>query len=181
MIGPVFPIIGGLLVLLFWLIFAFKKALSPSRILCVSLMILYVTAVVCLTLFPINYEESRTKSYNVIDNQLRLIPLGSTIDMLTNCIPLLCIVQIGGNFLMTIPFGILMPLVFKNKKLLFYIISFILFTVIIEFSQFMIGLCIGSFYRTTDIDDVIINSIGAMAGYGIYLLIPSRIKNKLKK
>ena len=82
---------------------------------------------------------------------------------------------------MTIPFGILMPLVFKNKKLLFYIISFILFTVIIEFSQFMIGLCIGSFYRTTDIDDVMINSIGAMAGYGIYLLIPSRIKNKLKK
>lgn len=71
-----------------------------------------------------------------------------------------------GNAAMFIPVGIIWPIVFKeldtHKKA---IAAGIGFSLVIEILQLPI------YDRVSDIDDLILNSIGFLAGYGIYLLV----------
>ncbi len=76
-----------------------------------------------------------------------------------------------GNTAMFIPLGIVWPSVFKELNTpLKAITAGVGFTLIIEIVQLL-------FYdRATDIDDVILNSLGYLIGYAIYLTV-----KKLKK
>ena len=72
---------------------------------------------------------------------------------------------------MTMPFGFLICVLFKkcrNIKATF--ISRVCFSLIIELSQFIISLFLGYTYKITDIDDLILNSFGALLGFFIYKL-----------
>lgn len=76
-----------------------------------------------------------------------------------------------GNILMFIPMGIFLALCLKkinNKNIFLYAI---LITIIIEFTQLIVG-------RSCDIDDLIMNSLGIIIGYFISNLI---LKIKKKK
>ena len=69
------------------------------------------------------------------------------------------------------PFGFLICVLFKkcrNIKAAF--ISGVCFSLIIELSQFIISLFLGYTYKITDIDDLILNTIGALLGFFIYKL-----------
>lgn len=73
--------------------------------------------------------------------------------------------QVIGNILMFIPLGFLLPLVFKSLssfKKNFQVIFF--FSLSIEFIQYFIG-------RSSDIDDLILNTLGGMVGYTIYFIV----------
>lgn len=83
--------------------------------------------------------------------------------------------NIIGNFVMFIPVGIVWPLCFK--KLDGFIktsVACIGFSLLIELTQL---LCEG---RHTDIDDLILNSMGAMTGAAVFFII-RKIKNNRKK
>lgn len=69
------------------------------------------------------------------------------------------------NVLLFIPLGFFMPMVFKNMRFFHKTlwISFLI-TVNVEFIQFFIG-------RSSDIDDIITNLLGAIIGYGIFHII----------
>ena len=71
-----------------------------------------------------------------------------------------------GNYTMFIPVGIVWPYVFKElNKPWKVILAGIGFSLLIELIQL-------PFYdRVSDIDDLILNSMGYFTGYGIYLLI----------
>lgn len=72
-------------------------------------------------------------------------------------------IQLFGNIVMFIPFGILTPIVIpKMNKTYFYVIITLLCIVMIEVIQFMF-VC-GNF----DIDDVLLNYLGALLSFGIY-------------
>lgn len=58
-------------------------------------------------------------------------------------------------------------------KLLIFALGF---TVLIETSQLVIDLYLNNMYRNVDIDDIILNGLGAYIGYGIYKIIPKKIK-----
>ena len=67
------------------------------------------------------------------------------------------------NLLMFIPMGMALPVLFKDKfnklwKILIFIICFIF---IVEIIQFL------TFCGSADIDDLILNTIGGIIGYGI--------------
>lgn len=71
-----------------------------------------------------------------------------------------------GNTTMFIPIGIIFPIVYKelntHKKA---IVAGVVFSLAIEISQLL-------FYdRCSDIDDLILNSLGYIVGYGILLLV----------
>ncbi|NEN80969.1 VanZ family protein, partial [Paenibacillus elgii] len=51
------------------------------------------------------------------------------------------------------------------------IISGILFGLCIELSQLIIGVGIGFFYRSLDVDDIISNTIGVILGYAFLTLL----------
>ena len=75
------------------------------------------------------------------------------------------ILNFVGNFAMFIPLGIVWPAVFKklnnHKKV---ILAGVGISLCIEILQ------LPFFDRVSDIDDLLLNSLGYLAGYGIYLL-----------
>lgn len=82
------------------------------------------------------------------------------------------IVNIIANVLMFSPMGFLMPLLWPRwqsaKKML---LAGLCFSVSIETTQLFIG-------RSTDIDDVILNVLGVMAGYWLYCLAAKLVTAK---
>lgn len=74
-------------------------------------------------------------------------------------------VNIISNFVIFIPFGFLLPCLWgKFKKLRVIAPVCLMFPVFIEFFQLFIN-------RHTDIDDVILNFLGGMFGWGAYSII----------
>lgn len=78
-----------------------------------------------------------------------------------------------GNIVLFIPYGIFTSMYTKIEKV-FHAVCLVLFaSVIVEVTQAMIG-------RVFDIDDIILNLIGGVVGFGIYSLI-SRIGDSIPK
>jgi glycopeptide antibiotics resistance protein len=74
--------------------------------------------------------------------------------------------QVIGNLVMLLPLGIYIPLLFPKLSGFFRIfIICLLVSVSIELMQLITNV------RSTDIDDVILNTSGAVVGYIIYKLI----------
>lgn len=84
--------------------------------------------------------------------------------------------QIAGNFIMLLPLGIYVPLLYRKFRKLsgfsaVLLISF-LTSVGIEALQ------LATSYRSTDVDDVILNTLGACAGFLIYQFFKLIIGNR---
>lgn len=71
--------------------------------------------------------------------------------------------QIGGNLVMLLPLGFLLPVIWKRfRHLIPVLLTALCLSVFIEFTQYVTGrgLC--------ELDDMIHNTIGAAAGYAIW-------------
>lgn len=81
------------------------------------------------------------------------------------------VLNVVGNTAMFVPIGIIWPLVFRqldsHKKVLAAGVGF---SLCIEILQ------LPFFDRVTDIDDLILNSMGFLIGYGLYLLVKKYVK-----
>ena len=74
--------------------------------------------------------------------------------------------QIVGNFIMLLPLGIYIPLMYKKISGFIYVTFLcMLVSAGIEIMQLVTN------FRVTDIDDVILNTLGAAVGYIIYTII----------
>ena len=84
--------------------------------------------------------------------------------------------QITGNFVMLLPLGIYLPLLYRRFRKLsgFFAVLIISFmtSVSIEILQ------LATSYRSTDIDDIILNTLGACAGFIIYQLLKLIVGSK---
>lgn len=70
--------------------------------------------------------------------------------------------QIISNILIFVPIGFLYPVVFKRLRRFWRTLAFVfLFSFAIEFLQYFIG-------RSADIDDLLQNTTGGIAGYAVY-------------
>jgi glycopeptide antibiotics resistance protein len=85
--------------------------------------------------------------------------------------------QVIGNSVMLLPLGIFIPLLFRRFS--GFIPAFficLLASICIELMQLITS------YRSTDIDDVILNTAGAVVGYFLYLLFrPAMSNNSVKE
>lgn len=79
------------------------------------------------------------------------------------------------NILLFIPFGMLCPLFTKKSYGIIYIFTGFLFSLLIECSQLLNN-------RSSDVDDLIMNTLGAIIGYIVYKLILEHFigKGKIK-
>ncbi|WP_052675766.1 VanZ family protein [Paenibacillus sp. IHBB 10380] len=106
---------------------------------------------------------------------LNLIPFASMIDMITDSIiSLIRLAQnIMGNIVLFIPLGIFLPLLYKrnNKAVL---LSGVGLSLLFEIVQFIFA--IGS----SDIDDIILNVLGTIAGLYIYRIIERILHNRIQ-
>lgn len=74
--------------------------------------------------------------------------------------------QIIGNFIMLLPLGIFLPLLYKKISNFFVVlVTSLLISTLIELLQLITS------FRSADVDDIFLNTLGACTGFIIYKLI----------
>src|SRR4029079_2399083 len=84
--------------------------------------------------------------------------------------------QILGNFVMLLPLGIYLPLFYTRLRKAYSFFAVLLICFLVSVSIELLQLATS--YRSTDIDDVILNTLGGGVGFIIYLLIKTIISPK---
>lgn len=173
MINYSLAIILGIIALAFYLVIAILKKVNKKKIVLTSIFICYLTVVAMITIFPIPLEKIE---YFGNKTWYNYIPFNSIKEVLANGLTKTAFLQIVGNILLSVPFGAYVIAVMKNKRWWKLLIFALGFTVLIESTQLVIDLYLNNMYRNVDIDDIILNALGAYIGYGIYKIIPKKIK-----
>ena len=143
----------------------------------VQLMLVYICIVVVVrfTFFPFGKVDGRIQplvfdAANAFPPRINLLPFVYMTDYPTIGEILLNFI---GNTLMFLPLGIVWPVVFKeldtHKKV---VLAGVGASALIEILQ------LPFFDRVSDIDDLILNSLGFLMGYGIYLLVKAVKRHK---
>lgn len=160
----------GVILLVVFLLIQFNKDKLLSVLTVSFLMGTYLLTVIGITLFPIP-----------IPSDINSINFNEQIPFVishVNVVPFqymgwfnikVLIFEIGMNFLLTIPFGFLINFFYKinwKNAIWVSIASGLAF----ETSQFILSLFFGV-YRTVDISDVILNTLGSFVGFFLYKIL----------
>ena len=146
----------------------------------VQLILVYICLVVVarFTFFPFGTVNGKIQplifdAATAFPPRINLIPFVNLLDYPKLSEVLLNVI---GNTAMFIPIGIIWPIVYKklntHKKV---IAAGVGFSLCIEVLQ------LPFFDRVTDIDDLIMNSLGFLMGYGLYLLVKQLVKKVSNK
>ncbi|WP_019241080.1 MULTISPECIES: VanZ family protein [Bacillus] len=148
------------------------------------LFIIYILMMISVTLLPlgirmdgvqldvrrsINFIPMRDIFHNI--KQIGVAYDGDTAFMIN-----LIIRNVGGNILLLMPLGVLVPLLFNRfrSNIRIFLLGFMI-SAAIEFLQ-LIEIMLGAVIRTVDIDDIICNVFGIMIGYSIYKILSILVK-----
>ena len=151
-----------------------SKSISLRRELQLLLVYICLIVVARFTFFPFSKVDGRIQpllfdAALIFPPRINLLPL---VYLLDYEIRREALVNVIGNTAMFIPIGIVWPGVFRkldsHKKV---IAAGVGFSLCIEILQ------LPFFDRVSDIDDLLLNSLGFLAGYGIYLLV-SKLRKK---
>ncbi|MGG3641151.1 VanZ family protein [Bacillus gobiensis] len=149
----------------------FKRArYSLERSIFILTTFVYFSGLISVTLFPIPID-ARLIADNILggfEEQNNYIPLNSIIGILNTGFESMILTQLGGNLILLFPLGCLMPLLSKFNTLKKILLLGFLVSLLIELLQFGISQLIGLTYRSVDIDDILLNTLGAYMGYIAY-------------
>ncbi len=159
--------------------FVYKKQHNISWKRELQLMLVYICIIVVarFTFFPFSKVEGKIQPliFDVATMFPPRVNLAPMVNLLDYEIFRELLINVIGNTAMFIPVGVIWPSVFKkldtHKKV---IAAGVGFSLCIEILQ------LPFFDRVTDIDDLILNALGYLIGYGLYLLVKA-IKNKFHK
>lgn len=84
--------------------------------------------------------------------------------------------NLAGNVLVFVPFGFLFPMVFKNGKS-FFIMLLNAFVFVLGIEVFQLFSAFGAF----DVDDILLNCLGAAIGYVVYKGVLSGCKKRKER
>ncbi|CAH1055553.1 VanZ family protein [Paenibacillus pseudetheri] len=133
------------------------------------MFIVYLLVLVRIVLFK------DTQIYNLFvmighgQRVLNIIPFASTFEMMRTIGLLHNLQNIAGNFAVFFPMGIFIPLL-MNKGFKQTVVIVIGISVSIEVVQYILAIGI------SDIDDVILNTVGAIVGWSVFQYIKGKIK-----
>jgi glycopeptide antibiotics resistance protein len=91
--------------------------------------------------------------------------------------------QILGNLMLLFPLGFFLPLLYKVSSIKKFIFISFLITLFIEVTQLFVSFVTPwtvVYARSFDVDDLILNTLGAVAGYYAFIAIQSGLKKKKK-
>jgi glycopeptide antibiotics resistance protein len=161
-------------------IFAFQKSFNWFRECIKLLFFLYILMVISVTLFPITIGTGPglAPSYRSL-NFIPLITILANISQIgtayggdTLFMIQLILKNVGGNILLFMPLGFLLPILWERfKRLKNTVLIALLVSVCIESLQLLELRLNIAFARAVDIDDVICNVFGAFLGYLLYRLL----------
>lgn len=155
----------GLIIALIFGIFAYaqRAKLDKWQVLLLGLFCAYVGLLYSVTGVPSLYDisvfyQSHWLAY------VNLFPFSQTVNVIDYVL----------NIVLFIPLGILLPLGWSQyRSLRSVLLAGILCSGWIEVVQLLN-------HRITDIDDLLMNVLGAVLGYGLYRLLPKRVQRVFK-
>ncbi len=172
---PLEGMLVGFILFLMWYPFSFKKN-KFFRNLCIASLFVYVGAIVSLTMIyapPWNWNISANGTTYALSS-VKLTPFESSIIIFQNCKNMGnyrdFIWLIGGNTIMLMPLGILVPLISKKYGLFRISLLAMAVSLGIELMQLGSNILLGTVLRTVEIDDFIQNTVGCIIAYLIFAL-----------
>jgi glycopeptide antibiotics resistance protein len=166
---------GGILycmvaVVIMFIINLKRKPLSDNLIL--TTFYTYLALVVGVTLFPLPVDKDIIRRLAEFTLENNYIPFVSIYRFYTSAPVYVWTRQLLGNIIMVMPFGFLLGVISK-KGITFksVLIRTMIFSLSIEIAQILLGAILGGRYKVTDIDDIILNTIGGVLGYLIFKLV----------
>jgi len=141
----------------------------------VLLFTIYLFAFLSITIFPISfrkiYESGSFVSINLIPFKYVIRSIGTIGERYSGDIAFhvgLIAKNVIGNLLLLFPFGLAVPVLWKNTDKLSYRVLYgltLTFAIeCIQFIQMYFGLSMG---RVVDVDDIILNALGFIIGYSV--------------
>lgn len=126
---------------------------SRKQFFAMLVLYIYIVGVYHLTGAGTIYDGLRYK-LELRQDQINVIPFSLNIDIVVYFL----------NILLFVPMGLLAPIIWKSMNKLTNIIGIgFFFTLLIEISQLLN-------HRRTDIDDILLNVLGAVIGFGFFKL-----------
>lgn len=163
-----FPFLAGLGILVTVSVIVWHKNRNVSYLICCILFGLYLLVLTGLTLFPMPVSSPvERQSVTSILSRINLVPFrfGRLFSLHPNVISY----EILGNIVLTIPFGF--GIIFIAPKTARRIVGWVPgIGFAIEFTQLLASIATGFSYRGIDINDVILNDLGALIGFGLFRL-----------
>lgn len=155
-----------LLYFIFALGLLFRKT-SLKSFLFLSVFFSYCIAVLSLTFFPVPLEGVEDFIDAGIESHNNFVPLASVLDILSHNPLHVILTQLLGNIALFVPMGFLLPFFLKGnfKKTL---ALGVLASLCIELGQLLVSSIIAYTYKITDVDDLILNTLGLLFGYACY-------------
>ncbi|MBL4931185.1 VanZ family protein [Clostridium paridis] len=147
----------------------------------IVLLFIYLIVLISVTLLPLFIN---TSGRTMLDRpEPNIVPVFNTVkDMINARMDLrhymieFWIINILGNLILLAPLSVLAPII-TNKFRSYRSVILLCFSVslLIEFLQY-ISYYLGNF-RSVDIDDVILNTLGALIGFSIFKILNKRVEN----
>lgn len=153
--------------LVFWMTRSWRRTNSKPREILLAVFVAYCAGLAALTLFPANFWtfSGQTKLFSPWETALsnlahlpQMLTPFHEIDRVLRRRTYWGIFLLAGNIAMFLPIGFFPALLWKNWKWWKSLLAGFCASCTIEFVQLFIG-------RSTDVDDVILNSAGALAGF----------------
>lgn len=150
-----------------------QRKISWLRELQLLLVYICILVVVRFTFIPFSKVDGQLQPLlfdpsRIFPPRINLIPMVHLMDY-----PVFreAVVNFVGNTAMFIPLGIIWPIVYKVLNTHWKVIAAgVGFSLLIEIVQ------LPFFDRVSDIDDLLLNSLGFLMGYGLYLLVKTVFK-----
>ena len=137
------------------------RAMTCGHVLLVVVFAVYIVGVFYFTGVG-TLADSLLYGLDLRGKQINLHPFSATIDATGYLL----------NVILFVPLGFLLPLICRGlDRLHTALLAGVLLSLLIECSQLLNT-------RATDIDDVVLNTAGALIGFGIYRLFARRTKQK---
>jgi glycopeptide antibiotics resistance protein len=150
---PVLLPLWGVWMIASWLRLRRRRMLTPLRLVMAWVMGSYVVLVLAVTLFPLQVALGDYANHASMLSKANLVPL-VTIDARTFVL----------NFIMTVPLGLLLPLISHVRGPVHLMGLALGFSASIEGLQFLTNALLSS-GRLADVNDLLANTLGAVAGF----------------
>ncbi|MDH5505973.1 MAG: VanZ family protein [Anaerolineae bacterium] len=161
----------AVLLLIALVVVQWRRKRSPAYLVCLSLFGLYILAVLSVAIFPIAITGAFADSARAEGNFMSLVNLTPFYFGASSVSGRILAERISAaiiqNIILTIPFGFGASFVIpvRRRDVRWLVIAGGLG---IEATQLMISLGLGYAYRVIDVNDVILNALGVLVGYGLF-------------
>lgn len=164
-----FGIIGLLTLVIVQFLLVKREIINKIDVVAGIVFSIYCLVLIKIVFFPIPFQEEAISLIREINGNfsMNFIPTKSMLEIIKTNDIMNIFYQLGGNFLLLLPMGMYLSIIFSSLKFKRSVLVITFTSVFIEVIQLLIGFSIDCQYRVVDVDDTILNILGGILGLAI--------------